>query len=177
MAATTPAQQLYEIMTEDNDGTTYNSAVDHSVTPGYYYVQPPTDENWLITRVLGGYQDTSAWRAEGYGDSVLPLTNGLVFKVWEGADSNYDSSPLLTMNPVAITSNADWGSFCYDWKPFTGGAGNDFAGVRWSLFKDAGAGKEGMVLQGALQQKFGFKVTDDLSFLVLHKFEVRGRRV
>jgi hypothetical protein len=152
--------------TSGNDNT-IDASVNGSATAADFYVQAPSDEKWLVNRMLVQLIDESTMEPEGdYGSLGSALTNGIL--IWrEDADGTKVHDIVGSANP--IKENADWTSYTHDvevqnWDNTT----NEAMSVRWD-FAAAGAP---IVLQPG--EKIIVRVNDDLSNLIEHSFCFQG---
>ena len=128
-----------------------------------FWIEPPDDEMWVISRMMVQVRSGSAMRAERYIPSAA-LTNGV--KLIHREDSTeYDltsQSPILTL--------AEWGSYCFDTRYDSFGAGDVFFSVRWSFNKSGTY----LNLDGGNDDRLIVRLNDDFSTLTSHRFIFQG---
>ena len=149
----------------DGSGTT-NFNGDYSSAQEIAYIQPGATETIYLSRMLVTIEDTSGFSAADYGNITSGLSNGVQVRV---QDEDGTAVDLTAGSP--ITSNAEWGTFCYDVALKTWSTGNEFLLVRWTFEKSGTPIK----LDGRKSARLEVLLDDDLQGLVAHKFLVQGR--
>lgn len=150
------------------DGTgTKNANGNYSVTPETFYIQPPFGAVFRIARLLISIEDTSGMVADEYGNTGSALGNGIEVKV-----TNLAGTVVDLTDGVPITTNARWGSLCYDVDLKSWGItpSNDLLLVRWT-FAHAG---QFIRLNGSSNDVLEVILNDNLSDLIAHYFIVQG---
>jgi hypothetical protein len=144
-----------------------NAVEDYSSVSQEFFIKPPINEIWEISRMLVMIQAATAIAPDKYGD-LDALTNGIKKRVLR------DSVELLNLTPLPIKDNTSWGQYCFNVEEHRYGIGgaNDFVLVRWSYFK-SGAN---IFLNGKLFEKLTILLSDDFTGLVKHTFHVQGIR-
>lgn len=151
---------------DTNGNQTGTTAVtgDYSVTPEEFFIQPPSDRIYYITRMLVGIRDTGNFSASIYGAGSA-LTNGIKVQL-KNDDGTWD---ILDPN-LPVTTNAQWGYHCYDASYQSYGVGDNFLLVRWT-FQRMGAWVE---LKGDNNDRLVVLANDDFTGLNEHYFTVQG---
>ena len=154
--------------TMSSDGTpagSFSLAVDGSVTPAEFWIQPPPTLKIAVraTNVLIG--DNGASDIDEYGN-VPALANGTVF--WGEFDGVKED---LALNP--FMTNGDWLTNGLD--VFAVNLGGGGGGDRVITIREPfSAYSRGFILDGSKGEKFGIRIRDDLSSLVFHECEVKA---
>lgn len=149
----------------DQTGTT-NANGNYSGAEEIFYIEPPATETYDVTRLIVTVEDASGFSATEYGNTAAALSTGIVVRV----SDDQGVREVLTDDP--ITTNAEWGTYCYDVALKSWGAGNEVLLVRWT-FSAAG---DAIQLRGDANAKLEVVLNDDLTGLVQHKFLVQGNR-
>lgn len=157
---------ISQYLSTNGDGTgTTNAVGSYSVgSPGKFYITPPAAEDYFITRMIVTVEDTTGFAAAEYGNLGAALTNGVLVQI------SSDTKTTQSLTPAPVTTNALWGSFCYDVQLKSFGVGNEFLLVRWTF------DRSGMpvFLQGSENAELSVICQDDLSGLDVHRFLVQG---
>ena len=157
---------IYRFLDTAGDGTGIKDASgDYSITPTEFYFQPTV--NSRLHRIIMHVQDASGGSAEEYGNLGAPLSNG--YKLLLISDE--DEEILDLCDGIPIKSNGGFGRYCYDVRPETSGAGDEFWGVRWTF------AKSGDSLYVPAGWRLSITLSDDFSGLVDHTFMVQGKTV
>lgn len=149
----------------DGSGTTEANG-DYSDTPELFKIQPPSNEIYIISRMIVMIRDTNI-SAEKYGGIVGGLTNGI--NVDERVESKIDEDLLGGFN---VKSNADWARVSYDVDLKSWGPGDEMIVMRWSFDKSGVPLK----LDGYKSGRLVVTCSDDLTGLASHTFLVQGFR-
>lgn len=158
---------LFRFLDTNGDGTGTKSANgNYAGAAEEFYIQPPSDEIYIINRMIIHIRDTTVPDAATYGNGIT-LTNGITVKVKSGTTDILDIT-----DGIPIKSNAEWGTRGYDVDLKNWGTGDEFIQARWSFFK---AGHP-IILNGLHGHKLVVTVNDDLSGLNEHLFNVQGHR-
>ncbi len=163
-------KKLYRYLSLDGTGggnlANVNMAVDGSVTPQEFYVQPPIGKKWYFKRIIVGYKDTNGFSADEFASLGSVLTVGIAIQLKSG-DSEVIIDLTATPN-FAITSNAGWAVATGKAELFTWGPGNEFIEAEWNFEADDDSvdGLSGLVLDGTKLQRLSFIIQDDLSAMV-----------
>lgn len=119
-----------------------------------------------ITRMIVHVEDGVGFAASKYGSINGGLTNGILVRIEDGA-----GGVIKNLTPTAVTTNAFWGSYCYDADVKAWGTGNELLLVRWT-FERTGSVVE---LRGG--EELVVLCQDDMTPLVAHGFLVQGIQV
>ena len=154
-----PVNQLF---TDDGTpGGSSNMAVDGSVTPVTFFVQPPSDEIWRVLHIFLIIEDTGLYRPDNYG-AIGALTNGIVSAVRTG------TSPLVT-GAFPIQTNADWDLFSSRFEVREG------TGATLALVSRIDTGEQNPTrLDGSLNRNLAVTINDDLTGLTDHRAVASG---
>jgi hypothetical protein len=144
-----------------------------SVTACYFEIAPPSDETWVIHRMLVEITDGQPFGPTTYG-GIATLTNGIHVHSVTGTGATAVLRSDLTGSDETIKSNASWGARCYDVNHLALGAGDDVFLVRWTFWE----GKTGLpiLLRGAKGERIQVGLNDDFSGLSDHRFVFQGER-
>jgi hypothetical protein len=144
-----------------------NAVGDYLTTAQEFFIRPPVDEIWEISRMIIIIQAATTIAPDKYGD-LTALINGIKKKV------SRDSIEIADFTPLAIKDNASWGQYCFNVQEHDYGIGgaDNFILVRWSYFK----GGANIFLNGKLLEKLAIILNDNFSGLVKHTFYVQGVR-
>jgi len=154
---------IYKFLDTNGDGTgSINMAIDASVTPSTYYIQPPAGEVWRIARWMLYVQDAKGFDVDKWGNGIV-LTNGIVPRIKQGG-------VITNMLQVPIYNSGDVAQVAYDLELKTFGTADDILVARWT-FSKAGqyvrlVGDDGDQLQVYLN--------DNLSTLTSQKVQIQG---
>lgn len=164
---------IFQFLDTNGDGSGTSAANgDYSVTPGLFFIQPPTAETYRLHRMIINIEDTAITDAAGYG-GIGALTNGISVHVEDGGVETID----LT-GGVNIKSNAHWGRMCYDVQSVAFGASTKTVQVRWTFSKAGGPiTLYGNNVDGAASgdnHRLVVTCNDNLTGLVDHRFMVQG---
>lgn len=154
--------QIFSFLTLNNDGSTFNMAVNGSITPQSFELYP-SDGEYLIERILIHIEDNANISVEKFG-ALLALTNGIKIQLQD--DVGNVITDFTSGNPVK--SNGDWGRFCYDTNDLTYGAGNNALNIRWTL------SKSGEPTRLTPERRLIATVSDDLTGLVDMTIHAQG---
>ena len=125
-------------------------SVDGSVTPVEFFVQPPADEVWFISRWMLYLEDAKGFDVTTWGSNGT-LTNGLdLFVEIDGIETNQIEFP--------IKHNGDIAAIAYDMQLHTFGTGNDILTARWSFSKMG----QFLRLDGSTSDRLVVRVNDNL---------------
>jgi hypothetical protein len=168
---TTPLMRFLDL---NGNGTGTNNAVGNYSTPDDFYVEPPSNQDFLIKRLVIHIADANII-AGNYGD-LTALTNGVRLKfVLDGVTYWADGG-------VPIKTNAQWGSLCYDvdQKSWAASPTQESLLVRYTFAKfmiDGVTGEDGVLLQGHRDDKFVATMQDNLTGLDIHRFMAQGTQI
>lgn len=156
---------LSRFLDETGDGSGNKNAIsDYSTGTTDFKIVPGAGVVMRLTRLLVTIGDGSM--TAFYGGLGSALSNGIVVQKRNAAGVVID----LT-DAVPVTTNADWGSHCYDVGLFQpGGAGDEFMHVRWTFTK----ADHPIRLDGDAGEFFTVRMADNLTGLSLHRFLVQG---
>ena len=147
--------------TGNGDGLT-NMAVDGSVTPVTFYIQPPAGEIWRVARWMIQIIDTKNFDVGGWG-SLSPLTNGLTAQaIINGITSDLISYPLHT--------NGDIAGVGFDFQLHTFGNTEDILLARWTFTKMG----QFFRLNGDNSDKLQVTIQDNISALSAQYIVAQG---
>lgn len=150
--------------TNGNQTGSIDATGDYSVTPETFFIQPPSDEIYILHRMIGAVHDNGNFASSTYG-AGLALTNGVVIKIKR---NGVDLIDLTNGHP--IKTNGSFPDYCYD-VDISNFTGNDnFLHFRWT-FSRAG---EPLVLNGSSSDTFEVILNDDFTFLTEHLFTIQG---
>ena len=160
-----PEFNLYQFLDTNGDesGTT-DALGDHSGAADDYFIAPPSDKVYELSRLIIFIQSTGVIATNKYGDQTA-LTNGIKVIIESGGVETL-------LNKVAVKTHDDWAGICFNSEALNYGnvAGKSVA-IRWSFFK----AERNIYLNGANSDKFIFRLNDDFSVsLVHHRFYMQG---
>jgi len=159
--------QVYRYLTNDGlvaDGT--NEKV-ISASADKYYAGPADGEYWHITRMIIYIEDGTSPKINEYG-AASALSNGCLLRTTRGGPDGIETLDLL--GGIAVHSNGDWASLCFDIDLSIPGSGNGVVIVRWT-FDKAG---EPVILHGSRGDKIVLETRDAMNALVDHRFMLQG---
>lgn len=133
-----------------------------------YFIRPPANEIYYISRLLMRALSASFTDASEYGNAQGTLPTGIAIKLWdEGADEL-----IYNFTPVRIQAIHDWVLYAgVDALTIDPAASVDGYGVRWTFTK----AQSGMVvLDGSEDQVLRMEIPTALSNLVSHITTVQG---
>ena len=165
--ASTGVQRLpfFRFLDLNGDGTGTKNAIGDYSTPDIFYIQPAAGVVYRVARMIVSIEDGGGMRAERYASLGAALSTGVQVRVQN------DSGTVIDLtNGIPITSNALWGSACYDVDVKSWGAGNDILLVRWT-FERAG---QMLRLDGDANERLEVVLSDDFTGVVGHYFMAQG---
>ena len=123
-------------------------------------------ETLVVARLIVMIEDSTGMRAERYATLGAALTNGVAVRHYAA-----DGTTILNnlTGAVPITTNALWGSTCYDVDLKEWGAGNELLLVRWTFWK---AGTPGIQLLPS--ESIRVDLSDNFTGVVQHCFQFQG---
>ncbi len=136
-----------------------DAVVDGSSTPVDFHYLVPAGKVALVDRLIIWVKDSGGFDVANYGNGVV-LTNGMLDGVTDPAGVFQHSGDL------AVKTNGDWASLCYDVTYHSFGQGDNILVARYSFFKD---GSSIMVPAG---YKFTIRIQDALAGLTGHRFRL-----
>tara|TARA_R110000822_G_scaffold84867_3_gene199045 strand:- start:26086 stop:26562 length:477 start_codon:yes stop_codon:yes gene_type:complete len=151
-------------MTIDGNSTgDSNAAVDGSITPVRFYVQPPPNLKFELVQVSIEVSDSGLLNIDSYGNVAGPLANGIqFFTIFNGVEK-LDLNPfrsnrqLITLGPTVTQV------------PFAGNVNvNTYSFNVWEHIE------QGPVISGNNNDRFGVIIQDDLRDLMNHTITVKG---
>jgi len=159
------SSRISQYLDDAGDGSGVDSAVgNYASVAKDFFIQPPAGRKYVLSRGIFTVEDSGGFPSGGYGASSV-LTNGITAQV---TDSDLNVIDDLT-NGVNIKTNAQWGSLCFDTEIKTWpGGGNNYLLVRWTFERD------GAPIVLVNRQRFVLTLNDDFSFLIAHRFMVKG---
>lgn len=160
---------IRQFLSTNGDGTGDFNVIGNYGTPTSFYIQPPSDERYVIDRMLVYIQDVGSFSTTTYANATI-LTNGLVFCVSD------DSGVLHNLTTgVPIKTNPNWATHCYNsiLIQYPGGGTVRALSVEW-IFSNAGFP---LLLEGKSNTKFELIVQDDFSLIDAHYFKVEGYKL
>jgi len=140
-----------------NNGSTSNANGDYSLGSDFKF--DVTEDNTNITRMIIYIQD-SALSAIKYGN-LDALANGVKIYYKKGSETK------VYFNAIGRKSNADWAQLCFDLIRSAFGVGDESIVYRLSFSKLAN-----IVLNNG--DEFGVEISDNLTGLTTHCFNVQG---
>ena len=147
----------------DGDGTgTIDATADTSGTADEFYFTASTRA--VIARMIVSVGDTTGMQAQEYGNLGAALPNGVTVVTRDDGDVTVQD---LT-GQDAVTTNANWGEYCYDVDVKTWGSGNELLVARWTFLKTG----TDLILEPGWD--FVVNVNDDQRGLLSHRFLVQG---
>ena len=144
-------------------GLNHDAAVDGSITPVKFWVQPLPNEFFELTKTTVGISDSGNPSVQDYGSIVGPLANGIQFFI------ELNGQEILFGPP--IDSNVELINRAPEVQEI------QFSGsvrLRVHTFDLLDHTSRGVTLNGATNDKFGVVIRDDLSSLVTHTFTIKG---
>lgn len=147
------------------DGTPTGSDdinVNGSVTPVDFWVQPAPDEVLYVRHVSISISDNGNPSYNGYGNISGPLANGSILF--------YEQNGVEKFASKAFNENDDFieSSDSYDVVTFSNNVNVTIYREHYDEYS------QGIRLNGATNDKFGFRVRDNLSTLLEHKCRIKG---
>jgi hypothetical protein len=173
---------IVRLLDTDGDGTgTKNAVGNYAGAAEDFYIEPPSDEDYLITRLIVHIAD-GAINEDEYGGLGAALTNGVVIK------AKLDGTTIDLTDGVPIKTNGDYGRLAYDVKRESWGATPSIESchVRWSFFKffseaaapnPTGNFPNGVMLQGHRNDQLIVTLNDSFAGLVDHYFMAEGTKL
>lgn len=156
---------IFRYLDTVGDGTgTKNAIGNHASAAEEYKIVPPSDETYILERVLISIRDTGTFDAENYGNGV-GLTNGIIVEKRNGSGQLLDLTDGLP-----IMHNAGWGAQCFDISHLAMGTGDEIMNIRWTFSRSG----QPIRLDGVNGEYLSFTLNDDFSGLVQHYFQVQG---
>lgn len=152
--------------TDGDGGGTINAIGNYSGTADDFYIEAQAGERIGIARVIVQIEDSGAFDAGTYGNGVA-LTNGITVLVLDSENSTI----IDLTGGEPIKKNSDWGRLCYDVQVLDWGTGNEFCLARWTFSRMSDQGDPLILSEG---QKLVFRLNDDFSGLVGHRFFIEG---
>lgn len=156
---------FFRYLDTNGDGTgTKNANGDYSITAEEFYTQPPPGEVFYLTRLIVSIEDSGALNAGGYGGGAA-LSNGITITKEE------NGTPVIDLvDGIPIDHNGAWGRYAFDTEPVDFGTGNKFFHVRWTFERTGTL----IVLSGNELERLVVGLSDDLSGLASHYFQIQG---
>lgn len=154
---------IYRPLTLDGTFTgDRDMAVNGSVTPVEFYVQPEPNRDFHIKTFIAAVTDSGNAAFTDYGSVSGPLPNGIsFFIVTDGQEIP------LTLN---IKRNIDWAEFA-NISNVTSYSGNvNLTTHKANLWENS----DGLYLDGKAGDRFGIRINDDVSTLAAHEMFVAG---
>lgn len=155
---------LYRYLDTNGDGTGTKNAIGNYATATEFKIVPPSNQIYVLERLIVHVLDGGAFDAEKYGNGVT-LTNGI--GIWK---RNGSGDLTDYCDSVPVVSNADWGRMCYDVTYLDIGTGDKAMNVRWTFSK---AGQP-VRLDGPNGEYFTAELEDNFSGLTAHYFMIQG---
>lgn len=148
-------ETFWRFLDTNGDGSGTKNAVGstYSTTPTTFYIQPPDNTVYDITRLIVTVEDTAVSDATLYGGGLI--TNGITIRRVSGSDI------LTYTDGVTITTNTHWSRFC-EVRVVT---------TQLQAICEFGAMVQ---LSGDREEKLEVTLRDDLSGLTGHYFVVQG---
>ena len=147
-----------------NSSNSYEiQTADGSITPVDFYIAPPSNETWFVTRWMIQIIDTKGFDVTNFASLSTPLTNGLDCLI----ESNGVQTSFLDHT---IKSNSDISALAYDTRLDTYGNADDVFHTRWTLSKTGKA----VQLNGSTNDKLIVKVQDDLTAITRIHINAQG---
>ncbi len=149
-----------------NDSGTHDAIGDYS-TGVDFYIQPPSDKVYRLTRIIISIGDTGISNADEYG-AIATLSNGTQFLIeLNGTEFFIDGD-----RDSAAKSNGDFHAFMYDFNCNSAslGSGIDYCSGRWTYDKSGTV----IRLDGATNDKLIIRLRDDMTGLTHQHFLVQG---
>jgi hypothetical protein len=134
-------------------------------SPFRFYLEAQAGEVLRLARLLVHIEDATGFDAADYGNLGGALSVGVTIQV---IDTDGSTVLIDLTDGQPVTSNADWGKFCYDTAYVAFGTGNDFVQARWTF------AKSGMPLRLSAGQQLVVTLNDDFDGLDAHSFVVQG---
>ena len=145
----------------DGSGTT-NAVGNYSGGEEVFFIAPAITENFEVSRMIVSAEDTTGFQAQEYGNLGSALGTGIVVRVSDADGVKF----ILTEEPV--TTNANWGTYCFDADVKSWGSGNELLLARWTF---ALSGTPVRLNPG---DKLEVVLNDDFSGLISHRFLTQG---
>jgi hypothetical protein len=143
------------------DGSSENMAVDGSVTPVIFHIQPPEGEVWRIDGWIIYVEDGGSFDAQKWGNNIT-ITNGFMPRLKRG---NNEAVDLLSFG---LKSSGDLASISDEFKHLDFGSGNQFVIAKWDFIKT------GQYLRLTSDDRLEIVVRDDLTNLVSQFSHIQG---
>ena len=170
MASLTSTGLISQYLDTNGDGTgTTNANGDYSSALDEFYIEPASDETYLIARIIISVEDTAGMTAEEYGNLGSALTNGVEIQERDGTGVVTDFT-----DGVPIKANFQWGALCYDVDIKSWGTTptNELLVARYSFNKFG----DGVTVTGELGERLTVRLNDDFTGLISHRFMVQGEK-
>lgn len=145
-------------------GSNNDANVNGSIIPVKFWVQPLVNEIFELTLTTVSISDGGNPAVNDYGGIVGPLTNGIQFFI------ELDGQEIL-FGPT-ITSNRELINRAPTIQQIQFAASIRLRTHTFNLLDHTPAP---IILNGALNEKFGIIIQDDLSSLVAHNITIKGR--
>ena len=168
---TLPQRRLLSRFLDTNgDGTgTKNANGNYSGAVEEFYIQPAADEVMQIARLLISIEDTTGMQANEYGDLGSALGNGITIEEERNGTVVTDFT-----DGVPITTNAEWGTLCYDVDVKSWGQTptNELLVARFTFARS----ERNVRLEGTspTPDRLVVSLNDTLTGLIRHTFMVQG---
>lgn len=150
------------------DGSGVVDAVgNYLATPQDFLIKPDVGR-YIIARLIVTVGDTPGMHAQEYGNLDSALLNGIAVGVYDDEGLVYN----LTDPNFPVTTNANWGSTCYDVdiKSWGQTPTDELLLVRWTF---ARTGKD-IDLRSWLGEKLVVTLNDNFTGLQAHHFMAQG---
>lgn len=142
---------------------------DYSITPEEFYLQPPVNEVYQISRLLVSIEDTTGMVPEEYGNLGSALANGVSVSYEKDGVEVVDLTDGLP-----IKNNAQWGMLCFDVdvKNWANTPTDELVVVRWTFARSG----TNLRLSGfnATRDRLVVSLNDNLEGLISHRFKAQG---
>lgn len=139
---------------------------DYSAQPQNFTFGPPSNETWIVSRLIIHIQDNGVLDSGKYGNNIN-LTKGISIQLVQ-QNRIYN---LTNGNPVFY--NNDWGRFNYDLDLVDFGTGDQSINIRWT-FSNSGTY---IKLDGSKGERLQIVVNDDFTGLTDHTFNFQGYKL
>ncbi len=155
---------LLRNMTDDGDPAGNADAdVDGSITPVEFFIQPLPTTAFEVVQVTVEISDAGNPGLNDFGNIVGPLANGVQFFI------DQKGSRLLFGNPIKTNRSLIGLGPIVQRLPFQGGV--EVGTFTFNVFEHA---KQGILLSGNTNDKFGIIIQDNLLALEAHTVVVKG---
>jgi len=150
------------------DNGNEHANIDCSSTECIFKLQPPSNETWIISRLLFQLVDDDDIDNDYYGADIT-LSNGIALKI---VKNGIVVANLTNSQPIMV--NLDWAKFCYDVSIFNFESGwgyvDNCVSARWTFSKSGTYIK----LNGSTNDSINVYLNDDFTGLVDHTFLYQG---